>query len=163
MKSLPPSLLALLIQDLDNASRPKHEKKLTIGMRMRDDFLHPTQRARTRLVDCIIRLLESSNTNTYGLKQIGYIFGMDPSLVERQFRKAKGTTVKAYLDKLLRERLIVLLAKGRWNGYECASALGFQNDDAFYHWVKRVFGETFRQLRAHGTTRSWTELGAGSR
>ena len=76
---------------------------------------------------------------------------MDTSLLDRRFREAKGITLKAYIDGVLKERLIIMLDKGQRYGFECASALGFQSDQAFYHWVKRVFGISFRQLRSHPT------------
>jgi len=142
-----------------NTSGPRHRKKLKRKRRMRDRFSNQSRRARKRDIASIIRLLGLSDSNTYSLKQISYIFDMDPSLVERQFRKATGRSLKAYLDESLKDRLLSMLSSGRLYGYECASSLRFPSDQAFYHWVKRVFGETFRQLRAHAATRPSTEHG----
>ncbi len=65
---------------------------------------------RTVSIQCVIRLLESIESNDYSLKSISYIFGMDASEVGRLFRKAKGMTLKAYLDEKMKARFGKLLS-----------------------------------------------------
>ena len=120
MNSLPPSLFGHSVHPLENASVPRHGKKLSSRRRIRVDFSHRSRRSQTRFIDSIIRLLELSNSNSYGLKQIGYIFDMDTSLLDRRFREAKGITLKAYIDGVLKERLIIMLDKGQ--RYGCTSS-----------------------------------------
>ena len=118
-------------------------------------------RDRTDCMNCVIRMLESVKSSEYTVKQISYIFGMDASDVDRRFRRAKGMTLKAYLDEVLKDRLYKCLRKGFKYGYQCANLLGFSSDYAFYHWFKRVHGKSFRQLWPELKAKHRSELRAG--
>jgi len=83
-------------------------------------------------INCVIRLPESSDPNSYRLKQLGYIFNMDTSLLERRFRKVKGIKLKAYFDEGSKDNLICLLREGNGYGCEYANVLGFSSDYSFY-------------------------------
>ncbi len=68
--------------------------------------------------------------------------GIDAGDMERLFRGATGVTIKRYIDEL-----VGLLRGGTSLGYELGDRLKFRNDEAFYRWVKRVFGMPFKALR----------------
>jgi AraC-like DNA-binding protein len=81
------------------------------------------------------------------LKHISTIFAMDPSDINRHFRTVKGMTIKQHFDAVKKGKLLSLFNNGYVYGYEYGKALGFTDDHAFYHWVKRAFGVTFKELR----------------
>ena len=103
-------------------------------------------------IERITRYLESTVPARHKLKQIGQIFGVNSSFLDRRFLKANGITVKAYSDVLLLERLLSLFREPRRYGYQYAYLLGFPSDRSAYHWVKRVFGKPFRELIAQQST-----------
>ena len=98
--------------------------------------------------ECVARYIRVRNHSRETLKEVGYIFGRDPSDMERIFRARTGRTVKEFADEQKKEELIQLLAGGFRYGYEIGGALGFKTDQSFYHWVGLVFGVTFRKLRS---------------
>jgi AraC-like DNA-binding protein len=102
---------------------------------------------KSRCVNCVIRFLEADCTSLDRLKQISSIFGLDPSNLDRQFISAKGVSVKQYLDEKKKTKLLLLLDNNYCHGYEVAPLLGFKSDHSFYHWVKRSFGVSFKELR----------------
>ncbi len=81
------------------------------------------------------------------IKRMAADFGMDPADMERMFRSATGSTIKHYIDRRKKEQLMRLLKEGTTLGYEIGNRLHFRNDEAFYRWVKRVFGVPFKRLR----------------
>jgi AraC-like DNA-binding protein len=81
------------------------------------------------------------------LKRMAADFGMDPADMERVFRSATGVTVKRYIDEQKKRHLVRLLKDGNQLGYQIGGELSFRNDEAFYRWVKRVFGVPFKALR----------------
>ncbi len=80
------------------------------------------------------------------LKEIAKIHRIDPGNLERKFRVAMGMTVKHYTDGKRKEYLMQLISKDHTFGYELGAKLGLKTDRAFYRWVKRVFGISFREL-----------------
>lgn len=84
------------------------------------------------------------------LKRMAADIGMDPSDMERLFRSATGFTVKRYIDYRRKKQLVHLLRNGTMLGYQIGQELHFRNDEAFYRWVKRAFGMTFKLLRERG-------------
>lgn len=81
-------------------------------------------------------------------KEIAYAIDIHPSDFVRTFRKAKGLTPKKYLDEKLKERVVQRLASENVLGYTISYELGFSSEQAFYRWVKRVFGVSFKELSA---------------
>jgi methylphosphotriester-DNA--protein-cysteine methyltransferase len=79
-------------------------------------------------------------------KEIAYAIGIHPSDFVRIFRRAKGLTPKKYLDEKLMERVVQRLTSENVLGYTISYELGFSSEQAFYRWVKRVFGVSFRKL-----------------
>lgn len=82
------------------------------------------------------------------IKRMAADFGMDPADMERMFRTATGSTIKRYIDERKKTQLMRLLKEGTAFGYEIGNRLRFRNDEAFYRWVKRVFGVPFKMLRS---------------
>ncbi|MBA4312478.1 MAG: hypothetical protein C0417_07590 [Chlorobiaceae bacterium] len=80
------------------------------------------------------------------LKEIAKIHKIDPGNLEREFRNTEGMTVKHYTDGKRKEYLVQLISKDDAFGYEMGAKLGFETDRAFYRWVKRAFGISFREL-----------------
>jgi two-component system response regulator YesN len=82
------------------------------------------------------------------LKEIAKIHKIDPGNLERSFRNTEGITVKHYTDGKRKEYLMQLISRDDAFGYEMGTRLGFKTDRAFYRWVKRAFGISYRQLRS---------------
>jgi methylphosphotriester-DNA--protein-cysteine methyltransferase len=81
-------------------------------------------------------------------KEIAYDVGIDPSDFVRIFRRIKGITPKKYLDDRLKADVVRLVASGDLVGYKISYQLGFSSEQAFYRWVKRVFGISYCELRS---------------
>jgi AraC-like DNA-binding protein len=81
------------------------------------------------------------------LKRMASDVGMDAGDMERVFRGATGVTIKRYIDGRKKDEVVDLLRSGTSLGYELGGRLKFRNDEAFYRWVKRVFGIPFKLLR----------------
>ena len=87
-------------------------------------------------------------------KEIACELGIDPSYFVQIFRREKGLTPKKYLDQQMTNRVLQFLASERMFGYKISYELGFSSEQAFYRWVRRVFGVSFKQLSkaAHQNT-----------
>ena len=107
----------------------------------------------------VLEYIETHLRATLSVKEISRELKLDSGDVERAFRRARGITIKRYVDKRLTERLDYWLGVGERSGYEIGIELGFSSDLAFYRWVKRVSGLSFREVkaraRARGPTRRW--------
>ena len=95
-----------------------------------------------------LEYIETHLSGTLSVKQISSELNFDRGDVVRAFRRAKGITIKRYVDRRLAERLNYWLMSGERSGYEIGSELGFNSDQAFYRWVKRVYGLPFRELKS---------------
>jgi AraC-like DNA-binding protein len=80
------------------------------------------------------------------LKSIAARFNVDPGNLDRQFRRRTGVTVKVFIDQRRKEHVLTQLRHDRKYGYEIGTELGFEDDLAFYRWVKRAFGVSLKQL-----------------
>jgi DNA-binding NarL/FixJ family response regulator len=80
------------------------------------------------------------------VKVIASAVKTNPSDLERTFRRVNGVTIKRYVDEMLKDVVRNRLRAGSCKGCALAQELGFGTDQAFYRWVKRVFGIRLRQL-----------------
>jgi len=98
--------------------------------------------------DGILVYVNSNWRSGLSLKGIGAHFQIDPSDAEHFFRRMTGTTIKRYVDQLRKQSLAEFLTSEReLYGYEIGTAIGFQNEQTFYRWVRRTYGKTYTQLR----------------
>lgn len=81
------------------------------------------------------------------LAQIAAMHGVDSGNLERAFKQVKGVSFKQFLDEERRKYILTRLQKDHVFGYEIGSELGFADDLAFYRWVQRVFGVSWRVLK----------------
>lgn len=80
------------------------------------------------------------------LKEISAMFNLHPANLERAFREHEDITVKAYIDQHRKEFVLAVLRRSEILGYVLGKELGFPTGLAFYRWVKRVFGKSFKKL-----------------
>jgi len=80
------------------------------------------------------------------VKAIAAAMNFNAPDLERAFRRTEGMTIKQYIDIQCRAAIVELLKLGNQKGCALAQELGFRTDQAFYRWIKRVFGVPFRQL-----------------
>jgi methylphosphotriester-DNA--protein-cysteine methyltransferase len=95
----------------------------------------------------VIQYVEEHWRSGNPLKQMSLDVGIDAGDMERLFRGATGVTIKRYIDGRKKDELVDLLRSGETFGYKLGGRLRFRNDEAFYRWVKRVFGIPFKTLR----------------
>ena len=81
------------------------------------------------------------------IKAIACVVGKHPSELDRMFSRAKSLTIKQYIDKLCKGEVERRLRSGDTKGSQIALELGFRDDQAFYRWIRRVFGIPFRELQ----------------
>ncbi|MBI3193912.1 MAG: helix-turn-helix transcriptional regulator [Ignavibacteriae bacterium] len=81
------------------------------------------------------------------VKEMGIYFKIDPANLDKLYRRATGMTIKQSHDKMKNELLHELLMSNGLKGYEIADKLGFEKEDTFYPWVKRMNGMGVRELR----------------
>jgi methylphosphotriester-DNA--protein-cysteine methyltransferase len=97
-------------------------------------------------IDHAIRFIKKSWKEGKTLKEIAHDHRLDPGNLDREFRKAEGITVKQYVDARRKRAFERALRRGGRFGYEIGTLLGFKNDLAFYRWVRRAYGKSFRSL-----------------
>src|SRR5258706_15948369 len=95
----------------------------------------------------VIQYVDANWCSGFLLKQMAADLRMDPGDMERDFSIVTGTTIKRYVDRLKKKKVRDLMTDPQRFGYEIADQLRFQNGEAFYRWVKRVFGVPYRMLR----------------
>ena len=110
---------------------------------MEDEY---TMKKKSRCIQCVIRFLEIDCAALDRLKEISFIFDLDPSNLDRQFITAKGITIKEFFENKKNEKFLSLLQNNQHYGYQMGRELGFKTDYAFYHWVKRVYGISYKEL-----------------
>ena len=93
-----------------------------------------------------IQYIKTNWKDGKSLKEIANRFGVDPGNLDRAFRSSEGMTVTRYVDEQRRRYVLKAIAENKMLGYEIGAALGFKTDRAFYQWVKRAFGTSFREL-----------------
>lgn len=81
------------------------------------------------------------------IKEIASVVRKHPSDLDRMFARVNGMTIKQYIDRLCRKEVENRLRRGITKGSQIAFDLGFRDDQAFYRWIRRVFGIPFRQLQ----------------
>jgi|GEM_PF-3376230 len=99
------------------------------------------------LVERAVDYIHSNLRATLSVKEIGEALKSHPADIERAFRRANGKTIKRYIDARCKEKVENRLRVGNCKGYEIGSEIGFRSDLAFYRWIKRVYGFTFKQLQ----------------
>lgn len=99
----------------------------------------------------IIQYVENNWKTGVRIKELSSLFNLDASDVERIFRNAKGITIKRFIDDQRKNFLLSVLTQNYVLGYMIARELGFLNEQSFSHWVKRVFGVSYRSLRKKAT------------
>ena len=82
------------------------------------------------------------------VKEIAEQHGVDGGNLERAFRREHGMTIKQFIDDLRKEYVVSRLTGTDLLGYEIGAEIGFKSDLAFYRWVKRAFGVSFKELRS---------------
>jgi DNA-binding NarL/FixJ family response regulator len=83
------------------------------------------------------------------VKEVAAAMIIHPSDLERAFRRLEGKTIKKYIDERCKERIMESFACGNQKGCAIAQEFGFETDQAFYRWFRRVYGMPFRQLTTH--------------
>jgi AraC-like DNA-binding protein len=104
-----------------------------------------------------LEYIETNLRATLSVKEISRELNLDPGDVVRAFRRARGITIKRYVDGRLMEKLEYWLANSERSGYEIGVELGFTSDLAFYRWVKRVSGLSLRGVKARAQERGPTQ------
>jgi len=92
--------------------------------------------------------IDSNLKATLPIKRIAAELKSDPADIDRAFRQVTGKTIKRYIDDKCKEKLDKCLMAGSYKGYEIGAQLGFNSDQAFYRWVKRVYSVPFRELKS---------------
>jgi methylphosphotriester-DNA--protein-cysteine methyltransferase len=85
------------------------------------------------------------------LNQIAGRFTVDPGNLDREFKKRHTVPVKEFVDQRRKEYVLPRIAQGPVFGKELARELGFPTEMAFYRWISRVFGVSFRALKNTGS------------
>lgn len=94
----------------------------------------------------VTRYVKSNLTPLLSVKEVAAALGKHPADLDRMFRRTCGVTLKRYIDSQCRNLVEARLKGGTVKGYELAIEFGFRTDQAFYRWVKRVFGKCLSEL-----------------
>jgi len=94
----------------------------------------------------IVQYVEANWKSGIRIKELAQRFNLDASDVERIFREIKGTTIKRYIDENRKTLLLETLKRGNEYGYQFARSIGIENNQSFSHWVRRMFGISFKEL-----------------
>ncbi len=104
------------------------------------------------LIQNVREYLQANIHKECRVKEMGNHFKLDPANLDKLFRRATGMTIKQCHDTMKNERLHELLKSNGLKGYTIAQKLGFESEDTFYLWVKRLNGMGVRELREKLTT-----------
>jgi AraC-like DNA-binding protein len=98
------------------------------------------------LVDRTQRYIETNLRPSLSVKLVAAEMNINPADLERLFRRARGMTIKKYIDARCKDEIAKKLRAIDCKGCALAQELGFKTDQAFYRWILRVFGIRFREL-----------------
>ena len=90
--------------------------------------------------------IEKNPKPSVSVKEIALALRIHPSDLDRTFRRARGVTIKKFIDQKSTKLIETRMSEGFCKGCALAQEFGFSSDQAFYRWIKRVFGIPFRQL-----------------
>jgi DNA-binding NarL/FixJ family response regulator len=176
LKSSPPSELLLAIegvraggQHFDKRIRPKFRSKNSSRPRLSNvlksqDRTRPElsedkesslerpartsiERSGNGLAQDVMNYIEKNPSPLVSVKEIGKVLKIDPSDLERGFRRASGMTVKKHIDSMCKKQITKRVQDGVWKGTQLAEEFGFRSDQSFYRWIRRIFGLSFKDLR----------------
>ncbi len=100
-----------------------------------------------RQIAQVNRYIASHGNHRLTSKEIASEIGIDCSDFVRVFQRATGVTPKKYLDQRMKSHVLQCFAYDNMQGYKICYELGFSSEQAFYRWVKRVFGISFKRLK----------------
>jgi methylphosphotriester-DNA--protein-cysteine methyltransferase len=100
------------------------------------------------LAEWTVKYIDAHLSATLSVKVIAAAKGVDLSDLERAFRRTYHVTIKSSIDERLKEVVIDRLRAGDCRACDLAEELGFNTDQEFHRWIKRMFCVSFRQLKA---------------
>jgi methylphosphotriester-DNA--protein-cysteine methyltransferase len=109
------------------------------------------------LVEKTQRHIDRNLKPSLSVKVVAAAMNISPPDLDRLFRRAKGITIKKYIDAKCRDEILERLKAPHCKGCALAQEFGFKTDQAFYRWVVRVFGVRFRELSAQSRSKSETK------
>lgn len=86
------------------------------------------------------------NAKRMTVKEVAQEIKIHPSDMYRLFALSNGLTPKKYLNERLKYLVQELLCENDVTGKTMSRELGFSSEFAFYRWVKRVYGVTYKTL-----------------
>jgi methylphosphotriester-DNA--protein-cysteine methyltransferase len=92
------------------------------------------------------------------VKEVACAMGVCAPDLNRLFRRANGITIKKYIDAKCKEAILEKLKASGCKGCALANEFGFKTDQAFYRWIKRVFGVRFGELSVKYGTATTEEM-----
>ena len=95
-----------------------------------------------------VKYIDAHLSAKLSVKVIAAARGVDPSDLERAFRRTYHVTIKSYIDAELMEFVIDRLRAGECKASDLAQELGFTTDQQFHRWIRRKCCFPFGHLKA---------------
>jgi methylphosphotriester-DNA--protein-cysteine methyltransferase len=95
-----------------------------------------------------VKYIDTHLRATLSVTVIAAARGVDASDLERAFRRTYHVTTKSCIEVRSMEVAIDRLRAGECRACDLAEELGFNTDQQFHRWIKRMYHLPFRQLKA---------------
>jgi AraC-like DNA-binding protein len=100
--------------------------------------------------DCVAQQIVSYVTQNWKrgvtVKEVAGTFGIDPSDVDRLFRKVTGKTIARYVLEKRKDYVVFMVCTKDCYAYELAQEFGYREEHSFTRWVKSTFGVGWTEL-----------------
>lgn len=102
------------------------------------------------LIARVHRYIDNNLGGDLSLLQLGQMEGLNPYYLARIYRKLTGESLKAHIGARRAEKACALLRQSELLNREIALSVGFQTEQSFYRFFKRMCGMTPQEYRDGG-------------